>query len=114
MYDINKIREDFPILSREVYGKPLVYLDNAATTQKPLCVLDAMRDEYLNVNANVHRGVHYLSQQATDLHEAAREKVREFINAKKIEEYIQNQLNEDRIHDQMTLREFEDPFTGSK
>ena len=81
MYDINKIREDFPILSREVYGKPLVYLDNAATTQKPLCVLDAMRDEYLNVNANVHRGVHYLSQQATDLHEAAREKVRQFIHA---------------------------------
>ena len=74
MYDINKIRADFLILSREVYGKPLVYLDNAATTQKPLCVLDAMRDEYLNVNANVHRGVHYLSQQATDLHEAAREK----------------------------------------
>ena len=81
MYDINKIREDFPILSREVYKKPLVYLDNAATTQKPLMVLDAMRDEYLNVNANVHRGVHYLSQQATDLHEAAREKVRQFINA---------------------------------
>ena len=88
MYDINKIREDFPILSREVYKKPLVYLDNAATTQKPLCVLDAMRDEYLNVNANVHRGVHYLSQQATDLHEAAREKVREFINARKIEEIV--------------------------
>ena len=88
MYDINRIREDFPILSREVYGRPLVYLDNAATTQKPLMVLDAMRDEYLNVNANVHRGVHYLSQQATDLHEAAREKVRTFINAKKIEEIV--------------------------
>jgi cysteine desulfurase/selenocysteine lyase len=88
MYDISKIRADFPILSREVYGKPLVYLDNAATTQKPLCVLDAMRDEYLNVNANVHRGVHYLSQQATDLHEAAREKVRQFINARKIEEIV--------------------------
>ena len=88
MYDINKIREDFPILSREVYKKPLVYLDNAATTQKPLMVLDAMRDEYLNVNANVHRGVHYLSQQATDLHEAAREKVRGFINARKIEEIV--------------------------
>ena len=88
MYDINKVRADFPILSREVYGKPLVYLDNAATTQKPLCVLDAMREEYLNVNANVHRGVHYLSQQATDLHEAAREKVREFINAKTIEEIV--------------------------
>ncbi len=81
MYDINKVRGDFPILSRKVYGKPLVYLDNAATTQKPLCVLDAMRDEYLNVNANVHRGVHWLSQQATELHEAARETVRRFINA---------------------------------
>lgn len=88
MYNINKVREDFPILSREVYGKPLVYLDNAATTQKPLCVLDAMREEYLNVNANVHRGVHYLSQQATDLHEAAREKVRQFINAAKTEEIV--------------------------
>ena len=88
MYDISKIREDFPILSREVYGKPLVYLDNAATTQKPLCVLDAMREEYLNVNANVHRGVHYLSQQATDLHEAAREKVRAFINAGKTSEIV--------------------------
>ena len=88
MYDINKIREDFPILSRKVYDKPLVYLDNAATTQKPLCVLDAMREEYLNVNANVHRGVHYLSQQATDLHEAAREKVRRFINAGKTSEVV--------------------------
>ena len=88
MYDIDLIRKDFPILSREVYGKPLVYLDNAATTQKPLCVLDAMRDEYLNVNANVHRGVHYLSQQATNLHEEAREKVRTFINAPKTEEVI--------------------------
>ena len=88
MYNINKVREHFPILSREVYGKPLVYLDNAATTQKPLCVLDAMREEYLNVNANVHRGVHYLSQQATDLHEAAREKVRQFIHADKIEEIV--------------------------
>ena len=88
MYNIKDIRSDFPILSREVYGKPLVYLDNAATTQKPLCVLDAMRDEYLNVNANVHRGVHYLSQQATDLHEAARETVRKFINARSTSEII--------------------------
>ena len=88
MYDIDLIRKDFPILSRKVYGKPLVYFDNAATTQKPLCVLDAMRDEYLNVNANVHRGVHYLSQQATNLHEEAREKVRAFINASKTEEVI--------------------------
>ena len=82
------MRDDFPILSRTVYDRPLVYLDNAATTQKPLCVLDAMREEYLNVNANVHRGVHYLSQQATDLHEAARETVRRFINAAKTEEIV--------------------------
>ncbi|MDY4627950.1 MAG: cysteine desulfurase [Prevotella sp.] len=88
MLDIQKIREDFPILSRMVYDKPLVYLDNAATTQKPLCVLDAMRDEYLNVNANVHRGVHYLSQQATDLHEAARETVRRFVNASSVNEIV--------------------------
>ena len=87
-YDVNAIRRDFPILSTTVYDRPLVYLDNAATTQKPLCVLDAMRHEYLNANANVHRGVHYLSQQATELHEAARETVRRFINAGKIEEVI--------------------------
>ena len=87
-YDIEKIRHDFPILGRTVYDKPLIYLDNAATTQKPLCVLDAMRDEYLNVNANVHRGVHYLSQKATDLHEAARERVRAFIGAAKTEEIV--------------------------
>ena len=86
--DIAAVRRDFPILSRNVYNRPLIYLDNAATTQKPLCVLDAMREEYLNVNANVHRGVHYLSQQATDLHEAARERVRQFINARKTEEII--------------------------
>ena len=88
MYDINKVRADFPILSREVYGKPLVYLDNAATTQKPRQVVDALVEEYYNVNANVHRGVHYLSQQATDLHEAARERVRQFINAAKTEEIV--------------------------
>ena len=88
MYDINKVRADFPILSREVYGKPLVYLDNAATTQKPRQVVDALVEEYYNVNANVHRGVHYLSQQATDLHEAARERVRQFINAEKVEEIV--------------------------
>ena len=88
MYDIEATRSDFPILSRTIYNHPLVYLDNAATTQKPLCVLDAMREEYLNVNANVHRGVHYLSQQATDLHEAARETVRQFVNAGKTEEIV--------------------------
>ena len=89
MIDTTLIRKDFPILSRKIYDKyPLVYLDNGATTQKPLCVLDAMREEYLNVNANVHRGVHYLSQQATDLHEAARERVRSFINAASTREIV--------------------------
>ena len=88
MYDITKVRESFPILSRTVYSKPLIYLDNGATTQKPLCVLDAMREEYLNVNANVHRGVHWMSQQATDLHEAARETVRKFINARSTTEVV--------------------------
>lgn len=87
-YDLNKIRKDFPILSRMVYDRPLVYLDNAATTQKPLCVLDKMREEYLNVNANVHRGVHWLSQQATEFHEGARETVRKFINAKSVNEIV--------------------------
>ena len=88
MYDITKIREDFPILSRTIYDKPLVYLDNGATTQKPRCVVEAMADEYYNVNANVHRGVHFLSQKATDLHEASREAVRAFINAKSAAEII--------------------------
>ena len=88
MYDITKVRESFPILSRTVYGKPLIYLDNGATTQKPLCVLDAMQEEYLNVNANVHRGVHWMSQQATDLHEVARETVRKFINARSTTEVV--------------------------
>lgn len=88
MYDINKIREDFPILSREVYGKPLIYLDNGATTQKPRQVVEAITNEYYSVNANVHRGVHFLSQQATELHEASRETVRRFINARSTNEII--------------------------
>lgn len=88
MYDITTVRKDFPILSRQVYGRPLVYLDNAATTQKPRCVVEAITDEYYSVNANVHRGVHYLSQQATDLHEAARETVRRFINARSASEIV--------------------------
>lgn len=88
MYDINQVRKDFPILSREVYKRPLVYLDNAATTQKPRAVVEAIADEYYSVNANVHRGVHYLSQQATDLHEAARETVRAFINARSTVEVV--------------------------
>ena len=88
MYDIAKIREDFPILSREVYGKPLVYLDNGATTQKPRCVVDSIVEEYYSVNSNVHRGVHFLSQQATNLHEASRETVRKFINARSTSEIV--------------------------
>ena len=88
MYDIKKIRKDFPILDRDIYNHKLVYLDNAATTQKPKQVVEAMTEEYYNVNANVHRGVHYLSQKATDLHEEAREKVRGFINAKSTSEII--------------------------
>ena len=88
MYDIKKIREDFPILSRKVYGKPLVYFDNGATTQKPRLVIDAITDEYYSVNANVHRGVHFLSQQATELHESSRETVRRFINARSTNEVI--------------------------
>ena len=86
--DIKQIRADFPILARTIYERPLVYFDNAATTQKPMVVLDAMREEYLNVNANVHRGVHWLSQQATDLHEQARETVRRFINARSTNEIV--------------------------
>ncbi|MFA6644545.1 MAG: cysteine desulfurase, partial [Bacteroidales bacterium] len=88
MIDINKIRTDFPILAREVYGKPLVYLDNAATTQKPQCVMDKITEMYSTVNSNVHRGVHYLSQAATDEHEAARKTVQRFINANIPEEIV--------------------------
>lgn len=88
MYDIDKIRADFPILSRTVYNRPLVYLDNGATTQKPRCVVEAMTEEYYSVNANVHRGVHFLSQKATELHEASRETVRSFINAQSINEIV--------------------------
>ncbi|HJA84949.1 MAG TPA: cysteine desulfurase [Candidatus Bacteroides avicola] len=88
MYDINQIRADFPILERTVYGKPLVYLDNGATTQKPRCVVEAITNEYYNTNANVHRGVHFLSQQATELHEASRETVRKFINARSTAEIV--------------------------
>ena len=110
MYNIQKVRDDFPILSRTVYDRPLVYLDNAATTQKPLCVLDAMRDEYLNVNANVHRGVHYLSQQDTDLHEAARETVRRFINASKTEEIIVTRGTTESIN--LVVSSFCEEFMG--
>lgn len=88
MYDVLKIREDFPILSRKVYGKPLVYFDNGATTQKPRPVVDAISEEYYSVNANVHRGVHFLSQQATELHEASRETVRRFIHAGSTNEIV--------------------------
>ena len=88
MLNIEEIRKDFPILSRTVYNRPLVYLDNAATTQKPRAVVEAMTEEYYSVNANVHRGVHYLSQQATELHEQARANVQKFINARSEAEII--------------------------
>jgi cysteine desulfurase/selenocysteine lyase len=88
MMNLDDIRADFPILGREVYGKPLVYLDNGATTQKPRVVVEAMTDEYYSVNANVHRGVHFLSQRATELHEGSRETVRAFINARSTAEII--------------------------
>lgn len=88
MYDVEKIRADFPILQREVYGRPLIYLDNSATTQKPHQVVDALVNEYYSVNANVHRGVHFLSQQATELHEASRETVRRFLNARSTSEIV--------------------------
>ena len=88
MFDPNSIREQFPILQREVYGKKLIYLDNAATTQKPLSVIEAITEAYMNVNANVHRGVHFLSQKATEQYEDARETVRAFINARHRHEII--------------------------
>ncbi len=88
MMNISKIRSDFPILSREVYGKPLIYLDNAATTQKPKCVVDNIEEMYYTLNANIHRGVHYLSQQATDAHEAARITIQNFIGAKSSNEIV--------------------------
>ena len=88
MLNLEEIRKDFPILSRTVYNRPLVYLDNAATTQKPRAVVEAMTEEYYSVNANVHRGVHYLSQQATELHEQARANVQKFINARSEAEII--------------------------
>ena len=87
-YNVEDIRQDFPILQREVYGRPLIYLDNAATTQKPRSVVEAISNEYFSTNANVHRGVHFLSQKATDLHEAARERVRQFINARSTAEVL--------------------------
>lgn len=87
-YNVEEIRQDFPILQRDVYGRPLVYLDNAATTQKPRSVVEAISNEYYSTNANVHRGVHFLSQKATDLHEAARERVRQFINARSTAEVL--------------------------
>ena len=104
------VRADFPILSRTVYDKPLVYFDNAATTQKPLCVLDAMREEYLNVNANVHRGVHWLSQQTTELHEAARETVRRFINARSTNEIVFTRGTTEGLN--LIASSFSDEFMG--
>lgn len=86
--DIDNIRKDFPILAREVYGKPLVYLDNAATTQKPRCVVEKIDQMYYTINSNVHRGVHFLSQEATDAHEAARITVQKFIGATSSKEIV--------------------------
>ncbi len=97
-YPIDDIRADFPILSREVYGRPLVYLDNAATTQKPRAVVEAIAQEYYSVNANVHRGVHFLSQQATTLHEEARERVRAFIGAKSVSEIVFTRGTTERLN----------------
>ena len=88
MFDVEKIREDFPILSREISGRPLIYLDNGATSQTPKCVVDHIADTYYRVNANVHRGVHTLSQEATDAHEAARRRVQQFIGAGSSSEVI--------------------------
>ena len=87
-YDIEAVRKDFPILSREVYGKPLVYLDNGASAQKPQVVIDAVSHAYSNEYANVHRGLHFLSNAATDAYEAAREKVRRFLNAGSVDEIV--------------------------
>ena len=86
MFDVNRIRKDFPILEEKIYGKPLVYLDNGATTQRPLRVVEKMTEYYLRYNSNVHRGVHYLSNKCTDANEQARETVREFINAESTDE----------------------------
>ena len=86
--DIDKIRAQFPVLDQQVYGKPLVYFDNAATTQKPLCVIERERDYYLHENCNIHRGVHYLSQMATEAYENARKTVAQFINARQAQEIV--------------------------
>lgn len=88
MMDVDNIRKDFPILARKVYGKPLVYLDNAATTQKPRCVVEKIEQMYYTINSNVHRGVHFLSQEATDAHEAARITVQNFIGAASPKEIV--------------------------
>jgi cysteine desulfurase / selenocysteine lyase len=87
-YDVDAVRRDFPILSREVYGKPLVYLDSGASAQKPQVVIDAVANAYANEYANVHRGLHFLSNAATDAYEGAREKVRRFLNAGSLDEVI--------------------------
>ena len=110
MYNVEEIRADFPILARTVYGKPLVYLDNGATTQKPRCVVDAITDEYYSVNANVHRGVHFLSQQATELHEASRETVRRFINARSTNEIVFTRGTTESIN--LLVSSFGEAFLG--
>ena len=110
MYDLQEIRNEFPILQRQIYGKPLVYLDNAATTQKPRCVIEAITEAYTNVNANVHRGVHFLSQRATEQYEDARERVRRFINAKSRQEVIFTRGTTESIN--LVASSFGDTFLG--
>ena len=111
MFDPNNIREQFPILQREVYGKKLIYLDNAATTQKPLSVIEAITEAYTNVNANVHRGVHFLSQKATEQYEDARETVRAFINARHRHEIIFTRGTTESIN--LVASSFGDSFLGA-
>src|ERR1700727_2359342 len=97
-YDVNRIRADFPILAQQVYGKPLVYLDNAASAQKPRAVLDRMEQAYTTQYANVHRGLHYLANEATEAYENAREKVAAFLNAERKEEIIFTRNATEAIH----------------
>ncbi len=88
VFNVERIRQDFPLLKQKIHGQPLVYLDNAASTQKPQCVIDVLVQYYENYNANIHRGVHYLSELATEKYEEARHKVQRFINAREAREVI--------------------------
>ena len=115
MQNINEIRKQFPVLDQQVYGKPLIYLDNAATTQKPLCVIDRERDYYLHENCNIHRGVHYLSQKATEAYEHARQTVADFIHAKESREIVFTRGTTESLNLLATSFEhlfFSDDFSG--